>query len=146
MRLTVTLLALLSSCLATSTAHGGHALGLRAGGLDGAYVGAEWQTQSRLGTAILSPSLDASFGDFDATALNLDLRWDLLPVFDTGILLYGKAGPTLLFADQNSEIGLSLTAAADIGMRRGRSLHVEWRFGLGNIPDRKLGVTFMFPL
>jgi len=124
----------------------GHALGLRAGGFDGGYVGAEWQTPASMGTAILSPSLDFAFGDLDASFLNLDLRWDLLPFFDTGILLYGKAGPTVTFADSDNGLGLSLTAAADIGLRRSRSLHVEWRFGFGDVPDRKLGLTFMFPL
>jgi hypothetical protein len=146
MRPTLMLLMLLSACTWTQTAFAGHALGIRAGGFDAAYIGAEWQIPARVGTAIISPSLDASFGDFDATLLNLDLRWDLLPFFDTGILFYGKAGPTLAFSDQSNELGLSLTAAADIGLRRARSLHIEWRFGFGDIPDRKLGLTLMFAL
>jgi hypothetical protein len=146
MRPTLVFLVLLTSLGWTHSAFAGHALGVRAGGFDAAYIGAEWQIPARIGTAILSPSLDASFGDLDATLLNLDLRWDLLPLFDTGILFYGKAGPTMLFSDQNNDVGLSLTAAADIGLRRARSLHIEWRFGFGDIPDRKLGLTLMFGL
>ena len=42
--------------------------------------------------------------------------------------------------------GLSLTIAADVGLANGRSLQFEWRFGLGDIPDRKLGITLMFSL
>jgi hypothetical protein len=146
MRQTVILFVILVCGACSNATAAGHALGVRAGGFDGAYVGAEWQIPATIGPAQLSPSLDAGFGDFDATLLNLDLRWDLLPFFDTGIVFYGKAGPTILFADQNEELGLSLTAAADIGLQRGRSLHFEWRFGFGDIPDRKLGLTLMFPL
>ena len=79
-------------------------------------------------------------------ALNGDLRWELLPVFDSGTSIYGKAGPTLIFADKSNEIGLSLSIGADIGLRSGRSLLFEWRFGLGDIPESKLGVALMFRL
>ena len=130
----------------TAPARADHELGVRAGGFDDFYVGAEWQTSARIGPSIVAPSLDFSFGDFDAIALNGDLRWDLLPVFDSGIQIYGKAGPTLVFADQNNEIGLSLTIAADVGLANGKSLQFEWRFGLGDIPDRKLGIALMFSL
>lgn len=136
------------SLLLTSTpaAGSGHELGVRSGGLDDFYAGFEWQTPARIGPAIVAPSLDLSFGDFEATALNGDLRWDLLPVFDSGIVIYGKAGPTLVFANQDNDIGLSLTIAADVGIRKGRSLQFEWRFGFGDIPDEKLGLALMFRL
>ena len=127
-------------------ANAGNELGVRAGGLDGFYVGVEWQTTARLGPAMVVPSIDFSMGDLDGAAMNGDLRWDLLPVPDTGIIIYGKAGPTVILADQNSAVGLSLTIAADIAMRKGRRLQIEWRFGLGDIPNQKLGIALMFPL
>jgi hypothetical protein len=128
----------------TTTANAGNELGVRAGGLDDFYLGVEWQTSARFGPATLAPSVDFGMGDLDAVAVNGDLRWDLLPIPDTGITIYGKAGPTLLLADQNNEVGLSLTIAGDIGLRKGRSLQIEWRFGLGDIPDTKLGAALMF--
>lgn len=121
-------------------------LGVRAGGLDDFYFGLEWQTPARVGPSVLSPSLDFYTGDFDAAALNVDLRWDLLPLFDSGVSIYGKAGPTILFAGPDDEIGLSLTIAVDVGLRKGRSLQFEWRFGFGDIPDDQLGVALMFRL
>ncbi len=140
------LLAMLALELGLSTtASARNELGVRAGGLDDLYLGVEWQTSSRLGPATFAPSVDFGMGDLDAVAVNGDLRWELLPVPDTAIAIYGKAGPTLLLADQNNEVGLSLTIAADIGMRKGRSLQIEWRFGLGDIPDTKLGAALMFP-
>ncbi len=142
---TVLLLAVSMIALA-SPASAGHELGVRAGGFDDFYVGAEWQTPARIGPATFAPSVDFAFGDLDAVAINGDLRWELLPVFDTGMSIYGKAGPTLMFAGNNNEIGLSLSIGADIGMRNGRSLHLEWRFGLGDIPDSKLGIALMFRL
>ena len=142
---TILLLAAGVLCLA-SPASAGHELGVRAGGFEDFYLGAEWQTPARVGPATFAPSMDFVFGDLDAVAINGDLRWDLLPVFDTGMSIYGKAGPTFMLADNNNEIGLSLSIGADVGMRNGRSLHIEWRFGLGDIPDSKLGVTLMFRL
>jgi len=132
--------------MAPAVASGGNELGVRAGGLDDFYFGLEWQTDGSIGPATIAPSLDFGIGDLDAIAINGDLRWELLPVLDTGIVIYGKAGPTLLLADKNSAVGLSLTIAADIGMRKGRSLQIEWRFGLGDIPETKIGAAIMFPL
>ena len=139
----VLLLAACTLCLA-DPASARNELGVRAGGFDGFYVGAEWQTPARLGPATFAPSVDFEFGDLSAVAVNGDLRWELLPVPDTGIGIYGKAGPTLILADQNNDVGLSLTIGVDIGMRRGRSLQLEWRFGLGDLPDTKLGAAVMF--
>jgi len=136
-------LAVMSSSM---PAQAGNELGVRVGGFDDFYFGLEWQTPATIGPATIVPSLDFSSGDLDAVLINGDLRWDLLPVFDSGTVIYGKAGPTLLFADNNNEIGLSLTIAADIGLQKGRSLQFEWRFGLGDIPDSKIGVALMFRL
>jgi hypothetical protein len=138
--------AVLAGLILGSTAHAGHELGVRAGGFDDFYLGAEWQTPARIGPSIFAPSADFTIGDLDAFLLNGDLRWDLLPIFDTGMVLYGKAGPTLLLGGDNTDLGLSLTIAAEIGLSRGRSLQLEWRFGLGDIPDSKIGLAVMFPL
>lgn len=141
----ILLLAVSALCLA-SPASAAHELGVRAGGFDDFYIGAEWQTPARIGPATLVPSVDFAFGDLDAVAINGDLRWELLPIFDTGMVMYGKAGPTFMLADKNNEIGLSLSIGADVGLRNGRSLQFEWRFGLGDIPDSKIGVALMFRL
>jgi hypothetical protein len=145
MRNLIVVLALVACAIGwTTPASAGNELGVRAGGLDDFYLGVEWQTTAGYGPATFVPSLDFGLGDLDAVAVNGDLRWDLLPVPDTGITIYGKAGPTLLLADQNNEVGISLTIAADIAMRKGRSLQIEWRFGLGDIPETKLGAALMF--
>jgi hypothetical protein len=60
--------------------------------------------------------------------------------------IYGKAGPTLIFTEHDDDVGLSLTVAADLGLSKGRSLQFEWRFGLGDVPDQKIGIALMFRL
>ena len=64
------------------------ALGLRAGASwnpDQFVVGAQAEVGS-LGLATIAPSVDLGFGDnSDLTAVNLDLRWYLFPLPQTGI-------------------------------------------------------------
>lgn len=123
------------------------ALGIRAGlsqGPDQFAVGAQAEVGS-LGLATIAPSIDLGFGDgADLTAVNLDLRWYLFPLPQTGIQFYAAAGPTAIFVSSNSEIGLSLTAGAKIPMKGTGRYNVEARFGIGDIPDLKvmLGVLF----
>ena len=122
-------------------------LGVRAGfsdGLDDLYIGVELETGATFGPAEFTPSADLEFAGSNALALNADLRWDLLPIPETGITLYGKAGPTLLLKRDN-ELGISLSLGADIPMDRGRSLQIELRLGFGDLPDSKLGAAVMFP-
>ncbi len=123
------------------------ALGVRAGASsnpDQFVVGAQAEVGS-LGLATIAPSIDLGFGDgSDLTAANLDLRWYLFPLPQTGIQFYAAAGPTAVFVGSQSEIGLSLTAGAKIPMKGTGRYNLEARFGIGDIPDLKvmLGVLF----
>lgn len=121
-------------------------LGVRFGFEDGAddvYVGMEVESGVRVGPAVFAPSADLVIEDENRLELNGDLRWDLLPIPETGIMLYGKAGPTLVFSDDN-ELGISLTIGGDVPMRKGRSLQLEVRFGFGDLASTKIGAAVMF--
>ena len=123
------------------------ALGLRAGASsnpDQFVVGAQAEV-GQFGMATIAPSIDLGFGDnSDLTAVNLDLRWYLFPLPQTGIQFYAAAGPTAVFVSSQSEVGLSLTAGAKIPMKGTGRYNIEARFGIGDIPDLKvmLGVLF----
>lgn len=122
--------------------------GPRAGVTDGPgdfYVGVELDTDAHFGPARFVPSLDLEVGDVDATALNGDLRWELLPVPDTGLAVYAKAGLSLFLADGGNELGLALTPGLQIPMRNGRRLQIEVRFGFQDTPDRKIGAAVLLP-
>jgi hypothetical protein len=127
----------------------GAALGLRAGlsqNPDQFVVGAQAEIGS-LGLATVAPSVDLGFGDnSDLTAANVDLRWYLFPLPQTGIQFYAAAGPTAVFVNSNSEIGLSLTAGAKIPMKGTGRYNVEARFGIGDIPDLKVMLGILFGL
>ncbi|MEE8404337.1 MAG: hypothetical protein V3S17_02990 [candidate division Zixibacteria bacterium] len=105
-------------------------------------IGGQGEFGRIAGSAVLAPSLDFSLGG-DGTAANLDLRWYLLPLPESGLTFYGAAGPTLFFASgkgASTEVGLSLTAGMKIPMRGGNKYNFEVRFGLGDIPE----LRFMF--
>ena len=106
-------------------------------------IGGQGEFGRVAGSAVLAPSLDFSLGG-DGTAANLDLRWYLLPLPESGLTFYGAAGPTLFFTSgkgaSSTEFGLSLTAGMKIPMRGGNKYNFEVRFGLGDIPD----LRFMF--
>jgi hypothetical protein len=80
------------------------------------------------------------------TAVNLDLRWYLFPLPQTGIQFYAAGGPTAVFVNSNSEIGLSLTAGAKIPMKGTGRYNLEARFGIGDIPDLKVMLGTLFGL
>ncbi|MCH9032455.1 MAG: hypothetical protein IIB00_09380 [candidate division Zixibacteria bacterium] len=137
----------------TAYAKSGHAFGLRAGlGQDpDQFVVGAFAVMGRFGPqARVVPSVDIGFGDnATTTTLNLDLRWYLISLPESGVKLYGSAGPTLAFnsgdkGGSDSELGLSLTAGARIPMRGAKRYNIEARFGFGDIPDFRImfGVLF----
>lgn len=138
-------LALAAACLAAVPAAAAVGLGPRAGLADGddVFLGAQGEFGRVLGAATLAPSLDLRLGDEGATTANLDLRWYLLPLPDTGLKFYGAAGPTVVLAP-DTELGLSLVVGLHIPMKSGRRYNVEYRFGVGDIPESKVAVAVLF--
>ena len=139
--------ALLASTADPAAARDG--LGVRLGlssGPDQLVVGGQAELGPAVGSAFFTPSVDLGFGDGETSSvLDLDLRWYLLRLPETGIRFYGQAGPTLVVAP-NGEIGLSLAAGADIPMRRGKRYNLEARFGLGDVPELKIVFALLFGL
>jgi hypothetical protein len=126
----------------------GLVLGPRLGlsnGPDEFFLGGQVEFPRVLGRGSLVPSLDFGLGDAKVTTANLDFRWYLLPLPETGIRFYGSAGPTVS-TSPNSELGLSLSVGLDIPMRDPRRYNVECRFGSGDIPDFKIAFAVMFGL
>jgi hypothetical protein len=123
-------------------------LGVVAGaetGADEFFLGAQGEFGPVVGFSYLVPSLYVDFGDANTATANLDLRWYLLHLPETGIHIYGAAGPTVVFAN-DTEIGLSLTAGFNIPMKSQRRYNLEFRFGLGDIPDFRIAAAVMFGL
>lgn len=115
-------------------------------GTDDLSFGASLETKSFVSTARLAPSIDFSLGDQSITTLNMDLRWYLLPLPNTGIKFYGSAGPTLLFANNESDLGLTLSAGMKIPANNKKKYMVEVRFGFGDLPDTKISFALLFPI
>lgn len=111
--------------------------------------------QFTLGTKAFSlarvvPSVDIGFGDNVTTfAFNADLLFRFI-LEGTSFGLYGGGGPTVAYWDiSNSsasswEIGLSLTAGAQVPLFRKNATNIEGRFGIGDIPDFRLLFAFIF--
>ena len=128
--------------------HAGTALGPRlgvSGGSDDFFLGVQGEFGPLLGPATLVPSLDFITGDNPSNALNTDLRFYLILLPETGIRFYGSVGPTLLLSP-DTELGFSLTLGLHIPMKSTRRYNIEYRWGIGDIPDHKIGVTVMFGL
>lgn len=109
-------------------------------------IGGQGEFGRIAGSAVLAPSLDFSLGG-DGTAANLDLRWYLLPLPESGLTFYGAAGPTLFFASgkgASTEFGLTLTAGMKIPMRGGNKYNFEARFGIGEVPDMRFMFGILF--
>ncbi len=132
----------------TDVATAGLVLGPRIGlsnSPDELFLGGQAEFPHVLGRGSLVPSLDFGLGDAEVTTANLDFRWYLLPLPETGLRFYGSAGPTIQTAPE-SELGLSLTAGLDIPMRNPRRYNVECRFGSGEIPEFKIAFSVMLGL
>ena len=137
----------LAGLAATSAQAGDEGFGVRAGfsmDPDQFVLGAHMETGRVLGPACLVPSVDLHVDDNNLIMINVDARWYLLPIPDTGLEIYGGVGPALAIADGDNEIGFTVTGGLDIPSSRGRRYAVETRFGFSDMPDLKLmfGITW----
>lgn len=136
----------LFACLTDAHAGSRNGIGFLAGqdtGPNDFFIGGQAEIGPVTSSAFLVPSVHVGFDDGASGAANLDLRWYLLPLPETGIRIYGAAGPTLLFGS-DTEVGLTLTGGFDIPMRSSRRYNVELRFGFGDVPDLKFDAAVMF--
>ena len=141
-----------SSALAGPRAHAKNSWGLRGGfsnSPDQVVMGGMVELGRPWGKASVVPSFDIGLGG-NATvwAANVDFRWYLIPMPETGIDFYGAVGPTLVNIDvdnfgSTTELGMSLNAGARIPAGKNR-YNVEARFGVGDIPDFRLMVGYLF--
>ncbi len=124
------------------------ALGPRAGlngGGDDLYLGVQMEFMAKFGAFSLVPSFDFGPGTDAPSVANADFRLYVFPLPETGIRFYGGAGPSMMLSG-DLELGLSLTLGLNIPMQESRRYNVEYRWGLGDIPDHKLGMAIMFGL
>jgi len=139
----------LAALTAGSEARSGRdGLGLRAGLTtepDQFVIGVQAEFGPVLSSGYLVPSLDLGLEDRTTVLANIDLRFYLIPLPETGIYFYGSAGPTVVLSPE-SDLGLSLTAGIHIPMKNRRRYNVEVRFGLGDVPDLKIMAALMFGL
>ncbi|MEN8008668.1 MAG: hypothetical protein ABFS42_16785 [Candidatus Krumholzibacteriota bacterium] len=115
------------------------------GGDDDFFLGVQTEFGPILEAATLVNSLDFTLGDHSSTALNTELRFYLVPLPETGIMFYCAGGPTLLLSP-DTELGLSLVLGLHIPMKDTRRYNIEYRWGVVDIPDHKIGLTVMFGL
>ncbi len=137
----------LLTALAT-TAQAGSSIGPRTGfnsNGDDFFVGIQMEFPAKFGALSLVPSFDFGPGTDARSVLNGDLRLYLIPLPETGILFYGGAGPTMMLSG-DFELGLSLVLGLNIPMKESRRYNIEYRWGLGDIPDHKIGISVMFAL
>ena len=136
----------LSIGLAANTVQAGSALGPRAGinsGGDDLYLGLQMEFMAKFGDLSLVPSFDFGPGTDAPSVANADFRLYLFPLPETGIRFYAGAGPSMMLSG-DLELGLSLTLGLNIPMKESRRNNIEDRWGLGDIPDHKLGIAVMF--
>ncbi len=134
--------------LGTTSAHAESSLGPRAGinaNGDDFFLGVQMEFPAKFGAFSLVPSFDFGPGTDAPSVANADFRLYLIPLPETGIRFYGGAGPTMMLSG-DFELGLSLTLGLNIPMKESRRYNIEYRWGLGDIPDHKIGVAVMFGL
>lgn len=132
--------------LVAPTAWSQNALGPRAGfGGGDFYLGAQLEFPAKYGDLSLLPSFDFGPGTGAPSVANADFRLYLIPLPDTGIRFYGGVGPTMMLSG-DLELGLSLTLGLNVPMKGTRRYNVEYRWGLGDIPEHKVGIAVMFSL
>ena len=103
------------------------------------FLGGRAELGTVFGSAVFVPGVDFVLGDNSYLALHADFRWYLFPLPDTGIRVYGVAGPTIVTSG-DTEFGLTLAAGVNIPMKKKNRYNAEVRFGIGDIPD----VRFLF--
>ena len=143
----VLLAALLAVAAAPAAARADAALGPRLGvvGDDDVYVGVQGEFGPAVGEATIVPGIDFGLGDGPPTTVNCDLRFYLVRLPETGLRFYGAAGPSLE-SREDADLGLSLTLGLNIPMHGERRYNLEYRWGLGDLPDHKIGLAVMFGL
>lgn len=141
------LAAILAVAIPATPGFAASALGPRIGieGNDEVFLGVQGEFGPAVGPATIVPSLDFGIGDGPATVANCDLRFYLIPLPETGLRFYGAAGPSIVFRD-GSDLGLSLTLGLHIPMKKQRRYNFEYRWGIGDLPDHKIGFAVMFGL
>jgi len=102
-------------------------------------IGAQVSLGKKLGIARVVPSVDVGLGSSVTTiAFNGDLQVRL-SVEGSKFSLYGGAGPTLLYTDDEGgsgrwDVGLTLLAGCHVPIRV-LPFNFEARFGVGDVPD-----------
>ena len=109
------------------------------------FLGGQMEIGPLLGRATLVPGLDFGLEDAKSTTGLLDLRLYLLPLPETGIRIYGAAGPGFLLSP-STEVGLSLALGLHIPMKGQRRYNLEYRWSSGALPNHKVGFAVMFGL
>lgn len=148
-------LAACTMLLAAPPAWPSSAIGIRGGlGLDPdqGVVGLQGQFAGRkLKVVRIAPSVDFGFGD-DVTTIagNLDFIMLLSPP-ESRSAFYAGAGPTLTWWDfdndaieADTEIGLSLLGGVRFATSGSHAYTAEFRFGIGDIPEIRILVGFLF--
>ena len=115
-------------------------------GADRFFAGGQIEVGPVFGFFHLVPSIYFTFDDGSTlTTVNGDFRAYLLPLPETGIRLYGAAGPTFEVSS-DTDVGLTLAAGVNIPMKSTRRYNIEARFGFGDIPDLRIAAAVMFGL
>ncbi len=137
--------ALLALCTTPVLAAG--ALGPRLGiaGSSDVFVGVQGEFGPVVDQATIVPGIDFGVGDGPPTIVNCDLRIYLVRLPETGLRFYGAAGPSLV-TEGGSDLGLSVTLGLHIPMHGQRRYNLEYRWGLGDLPDHRIALAVMFGL
>jgi hypothetical protein len=126
--------------------------GLRAGASitpDQFVLGGQFSWGKEYSIFRLVPSVDVGFGSSITTiAFNGDLIFNL-KVEGSNFGFYGGAGPTILYLDADGsnsswELGLSVVAGAHMPFKKLPPTNLEFRFGVGDVPDLKILLIMEF--
>ncbi len=141
------LMVVLCTLGSASRIHAQTSLGPRAGFGDESefYLGLQVEYPAKYGSISLVPSFDFGPGTDARSVANADFRLYMIPLPDTEIRFYAAAGPTMMLSG-DLELGISLNVGLNIPMKSTRRYNVEYRYGLGDAPEHKIGAAVMFGL